>query len=247
MHVVRRCGLWSLSVLPHLVLLPGMDGTGDCFSPFLKCLSTAISYTVINYDNGIPMDYDSIEVSIRKQLPLEVPFIILGESFSGPIAISIAAAPPENLIGVVFVCTFARNPQPMLTWLKPFIRFTPIKSAPKSAMQYFILGSHATASLNTMLHAAIDQVSEEVLRFRAALVLDIDYTNLIDKISLPCLYFVATQDRVVPRAASQYMFDRLSNVRVEEINAPHFLLQVEPVQAAKLIEKFVISLTVEIE
>jgi pimeloyl-[acyl-carrier protein] methyl ester esterase len=206
-----------------------------------------ISYTVIHYDNEVSMDYDALEVSIRKQLPRERPFVILGESFSGPIAISIAAAPPENLIGVIFVCTFVRNPQPMLTWLKRFIRFMPIKSAPKSAMEYFILGSHGTASLNKMLRAAIDQVSEEVLRFRAELVLDVDYTKLIDKISLPCLYLFAKRDRVVPSGSSKFMFDRLSNVRVEEMDAPHFLLQVEPVQAAKLIEKYITSLTDEIE
>ena len=60
------------------------------------------------------MGYDELEVLVRAALPTGQRYFLLGESFSGPLAIRIAANPPAGLAGVILCGTFAKNPLPWL-------------------------------------------------------------------------------------------------------------------------------------
>ena len=75
-----------------LVLLPGMDGTGELFAPLLNALNPGLRTTVVSYADR-PATYAEHESVALAELPKDRPFAILGESFSGPIAVTIAAQP----------------------------------------------------------------------------------------------------------------------------------------------------------
>src|SRR4051812_12633896 len=102
-----------------LVLLPGMDGTGLMFAPFIAALGPDVDCRVVAYPTDRALDYAEHEAIARAALPGDAPYVILGESFSGPIAIRIAASAPANLMGLVLCCSFARSPQPLLACLRP--------------------------------------------------------------------------------------------------------------------------------
>ena len=72
-----------------LVLLPGMDGTGDLFAAFLSAPGCDLDVKVVSYPTDVALGYADLEAFARAALPTDRPFVILGESFSGPIAISI--------------------------------------------------------------------------------------------------------------------------------------------------------------
>jgi pimeloyl-ACP methyl ester carboxylesterase len=110
-----------------VVILPGMDGTGIELTDFVAALAPELEAIVVTYPNDRPMDYAGHEAVARTSLPIDRPFVLLGESYSGPIAISIAASAPRGLIGLVLCCSFARNPHPALSWLR---RLVPFGSAP---------------------------------------------------------------------------------------------------------------------
>src|SRR5262249_36681451 len=94
----------------RLLLLPGLDGTGALFAPFLPELDHAFKPHVIAYPTEEVMPQES-------ELPRE-PFAIVAESFSGPIALSIVVRPPPNLLAVVLVATFVESPMRwMPSWL----------------------------------------------------------------------------------------------------------------------------------
>ena len=95
-----------------VVILPGMDGTGIELTDFVAALAPELEAIVVTYPNDRPMDYAGHEAVARTSLPIDRPFVLLGESYSGPIAISIAASAPPGLIGLVLCCSFARNPHP---------------------------------------------------------------------------------------------------------------------------------------
>src|SRR5258706_6807633 len=95
--------------LPTL-LLPGMDGTGRLFSWLVAELPRQIAPRVISYRTDEPLGYRDLEKRIA--IPDE-PFAIVAESFSGPLAIRIAAKRPKHLRAVVLVATFIRS-----QWLK---------------------------------------------------------------------------------------------------------------------------------
>src|SRR5271155_2503715 len=102
-----------------------MDGTGIELTDFVAALAPELEAIVVTYPNDRPMDYAAHEVVARASLPAGRPFVLLGESYSGPIAISIAASAPPGLIGLVLCCSFARNPRPGLAWLRPIVRVLP--------------------------------------------------------------------------------------------------------------------------
>ena len=102
-----------------VVILPGMDGTGIELTDFVAALAPELEAIVVTYPNDRPMDYAGHEAVARPSLPIDRPFVLLGESYSGPIAISIAASAPPRLIGLVLCCSFARNPRPALVVTSP--------------------------------------------------------------------------------------------------------------------------------
>ena len=82
-----------------LVLLPGMDGTGIFFEDFAAVAQPEFDPVIVRYPDDPSRGYAGLEPVARAALPRDKPFLILGESFSGPIAISIAASNPPGLVG----------------------------------------------------------------------------------------------------------------------------------------------------
>lgn len=113
-----------------LVLLPGMDGTGGLFSEFLEALGPGLHPIVVPYPPDQPLDYSQLESIVRSRLPSDQPFVLLAESFSGPIAISIAASAPRGLLGLVLCCSFARSPRPVFSVLRSIVAFLPVWRLP---------------------------------------------------------------------------------------------------------------------
>ena len=80
--------------LPAVVLLPGLDGTGKLFAELVKSLDPGVSAIVVAYPRDQPMGYeelDTLVMSVLNKLPPDQRYVLLGESFSGPLAIRIAA------------------------------------------------------------------------------------------------------------------------------------------------------------
>jgi pimeloyl-ACP methyl ester carboxylesterase len=70
-------------------------------------------------------------------------------------------------------------------------------------------------------------------------VIGADVVDVLRSIAVPVLYLRGSEDRLVPPAASRLVLNNVSRGRVEELVAPHFLLQTVPNEAAKLVEEFV--------
>jgi pimeloyl-ACP methyl ester carboxylesterase len=100
--------------LPQLIVLPGLDGTGSRLTAFLREMQRAVPTRIIGYPPGQPMGYAELESLVRQLLPQDERYVLLAESFSGPIAIRMAADPPPGLAGLILCGTFAKNPFPWL-------------------------------------------------------------------------------------------------------------------------------------
>ena len=222
-----------------LVLLPGMDGTGELFDDFLRALGPGIRPVVVAYPLDRALNYDQLEGVVRLNLPLDEPYVLLGESFSGPIAVSIAAAAPPQLRGLVLCCSFVKNSRPMLRALEPFIDLLPVRGIPSPVLSRALLGRFSTPRARQALAIVMRGVSPVALRARMRAVLRADVGALLTRVRVPMLYLKASEDRIVPSAAAE-LISRLSpGVRVVEIEAPHFLLQAVPEEAALCVRSFV--------
>ena len=79
-----------------IVLLPGMDGTGVLLADLKTRLLKRRRVEVISYPANPALGYSTLTAHVIERLPLGR-CVILGESFSGPIAIEAAASEPDRI------------------------------------------------------------------------------------------------------------------------------------------------------
>lgn len=218
-----------------LVMLPGMDGTGELFEPFLHALPSTLRPVVVRYPADRWLDDDALLAHVRNALPDDEPFILLGESFSGPVALKLAAEHPPGLRGVVLAASFARYPNRALALFRPMTSWMPMHLLPRGAMSVPLLGGFATAARQEALHRAVSRVAPAVMARRARQVLSFDATAAVEQIDVPILCLRASRDRVVAASAATEVARRNRRCTVVDIEAPHMLLQCAPAAAAQAI------------
>ena len=224
-----------------LVLLPGMDGSGELFAAFIAALGRAgdsVVPIVISYPPDQALSYESLTELVRARLPTDGAYIVLGESFSGPIAISLAASRPPGLVGLILCCTFARNPTPLFAIFKRLLRVLPIFPAGSALLAPFLLGTSSPAPLRKALRAAIERVSVPVLRHRLRSVLDVDYSAQMRAVNVPILYLQAAQDCVVLAGSARHLQTLQPSMAVIRLEGPHLLLQTAPEEAVAAVKNF---------
>jgi pimeloyl-[acyl-carrier protein] methyl ester esterase len=211
-----------------------MDGSGEFFADFAAALAPEVGSTVVSYP-ALEHGYPDLVDFARQALP-ERPYILVGESFSGPVAISIAASSPPGLRGVVLVCSFARSPVPPLLRRLPFA--PPIWLLPEWLATRMLLGRFATPDYSRLLASSMRKIPPAVWRARLRAVRDVDMTSQLAQIDVPILYLRASWDRVVPRAATDWVLTNAKGVTVVDLDGPHFLLQAQPHEAAAHVKAF---------
>lgn len=201
-----------------------------------------IRYANHHLPPNTPLSYTALESLVRESLPTDRPFVLLGESFSGPIAIALSARQFPQQMGLVLCSTFARNPRPIFSHLSFLLDALPFSLAPVGWIGKVLLGRFSTGALRAALRQAITQVSPSVMRSRLRSVLTVDVSAKLAQINVPTIYLRATHDSVVPGTASALVSSMNRDTRIIEIKAPHCLLQVAPEEAARHIQAFLKTL-----
>jgi pimeloyl-ACP methyl ester carboxylesterase len=217
------------------VMLPGLDGTGKLFDRVVRRCPRWIHPLVVPYPGDEILDYPQLESFVRERLPRDKPFIIVAESFSGPVAVRIASRPPANLAGVVLAASFV-TPSARAVW-----RYLPWRTlfrfpAPVQVLRRVLLASDS--ALLGEMREAIRSVSPRVLAARVRSTLSIDARAELARVTCPLLYIRARRDRVVPLRCLRDILSVREDVVVESLDAPHPVLQHEPDAAWKLIDRF---------
>lgn len=222
-----------------LVVLPGLDGTATLHAAFVSSVGPAFdSVVVVAYPPDQPLDYPALEALVRAELPPAAPFVLLGESFSGPVALSIAASPPPNLVGLVLSTTFAKFPAPLASLLAAFARIAPVRALPPFLLSWLLLGRWATPQLESSLGDALLAVRPAVLRFRATAAMRADASAALGPIAVPVLCLRAIEDRLLSPAASRRILSAIRQCIVVDIEGPHLLLQAAPAACARAVGDF---------
>ena len=222
---------------PLLVLLPGMDGTGLMFEPFVQA-AAGFETRVVRYPPELTSYEDCIRLA-RRALPRDRPFLLLGESFSGPVAIALAAERPAGVVGLVLCVTFARNPRPGWAWAAPILRALPPLRLPLPLLQWLILGRRKPPqALVDLVQTMLPQVPQATLKARLLAVVAVDHTPLLAQIQVPILALCASGDRLVPASATRWLREHLAALDILTLKGPHWLLQTRPEAAVQGLRDF---------
>lgn len=223
------------SLIPALVLLPGMDGSGMLFDPLLEALGAEVNVVRVRYPPDQALDYAALETLVRQALPCGEPYVLLGESFSGPLAIAIAAQRPRGLVGLVLCCSFAANPRPALRRSGWLLRGGWLKAAARLGAARVLLGSDGNARLRRLLAQALAPVAAAVLEQRARAVLKVDVSAQLSAVAVPLHYLQAARDRLVPPACGAAIAQVKPDIVLHVIEGPHCLLQAAPQACAAVL------------
>jgi pimeloyl-[acyl-carrier protein] methyl ester esterase len=219
-----------------LVLLPGLDGTGLMFGPLLPFLE-GFEARVLRYPAALSAYADCLAFA-RARLPADRPFLLLAESFSGPIALALAAEAPPGLAGVALCATFARNPRPGLAWAAPLLRALPPLRLPSILIRLLLLGRGTPGPLEGLIRTLRSEVPAATLKGRLLAVLALDPAPRLAPLRVPALALRARRDRLVPPAATRWMETRLPGLEVLVLEGPHWLLQARPEACARALRAF---------
>jgi pimeloyl-[acyl-carrier protein] methyl ester esterase len=228
----------NINMAHTIVLLPGLDGTGILYQQLAQQLAPEYELQVIAYPLDQLLDYSELLDFIRPQLP-EHPFVVLAESFSGPLGILLAAEQPHNLTALVLCATFGRNPLPAFKGLIHAVDKLPWNELVHHWTALWLQGRYASAELSALLEKALTMVSEPVIKYRAKQVLQVDVLREFATLTLPLMYLQARQDRLIWAFNAKALLQLQPDMQLIRLDAPHFLLQAIPEQAAAQLKQFI--------
>lgn len=227
------------SAMTRFVVLPGLDGDAASRAVFLDHLRLIGPTEFVTYPLDRVERYADAQSLVEPSLPKNDDFILIAESFSGPVACSIAGNRPAGLRGLVLVASFARYPW---SWLRPLVnvvRVLPSGPALDSVLRMFLVGKHATPEQLEVLRSRVRQLPPATIRARLRAVLSTDTLPTLVNARIPTLLLQATNDRLVPNSAAQLIVDRLPATAIHRIEGPHALMQMAPDECARHIRAFV--------
>jgi pimeloyl-ACP methyl ester carboxylesterase len=208
----------------EIILLPGLDGSGQFFGKAEDYFKAFGSVRIITYPSTGEQSYEHLADLIAAQLPESAPFVVVAESFSGPLAIELVSRNIAGLRGLLLVASFATKPLgPMSALAARFVKmaqFMPIPSA--GLMRWGLLGADKSSQAPT-LRAFLLGYNRRTLIARATAALTCDVGDKLCQIDIPIFALVAMQDRLITSGIA--IWDRFANVSVHTIDGPHFLLQ----------------------
>lgn len=225
-----------------LVLLPGLNGTTGLFAPFLEQVNNKFEVIPVSYPTDEIKSYrDLTDLVLEKVKSVDGRFVVLGESFSGPISLFLSQSRPKGLVGVVLVATFIHAPNlrigRFLPWKLGFTLTKPLYSL------RLALTRKGNKGLVSRISSEMQKVSPLVLSARIREIFDVNAADALRDCHVPLMYLRGTRDIVVPKSNLRDILSVRPDLRVVEFNTQHFLLQSQPNKALLEIERFIAECT----
>jgi pimeloyl-ACP methyl ester carboxylesterase len=199
----------------HLVLVPGIDGTGKLFYRQIPSLEGLFSVTTTSLrDDARTMD------DLVAHLHVEVTRVagdgrvtLLGESFGGALTLSYAVAHPERVERLVILNSFAHFGSPARLWLG----YQLLRATPWGMMRILrqlnarrMHSPHTEREEIRRFHDLMRSATREGYLSRLRILREYDIRQHLPSIAVPVLYLASDLDTLVPSVAQARMMSALT-------------------------------------
>jgi pimeloyl-[acyl-carrier protein] methyl ester esterase len=222
----------------RLLLLPGMDGTGRLFAPLQAALPPWLPAVTVSYPPDQPLGYDGLLPLVEAAAAGLGEFVVVGESFSGPLALMLATQRPPGLRGLVLCASFVRFPLPVPQQWRGLVRPWMFRLQPTWLVALVLLGRRGWGPLGRLLRGAVRSVSPAALAARARAVAGVDVTAELQTCPVPVLYLRAAGDLVIRPGCWELVRSVRPDAEIVVLPGPHLVLQVSPAEAAAALAEF---------
>jgi pimeloyl-[acyl-carrier protein] methyl ester esterase len=222
------------------VLLPGIDGTGRNFGQLIAQLPAWISPQVIAYPTQEVLSYTQLTQWVLPSLPADKPYVVIAESFAGPLALRLAERAGENLQALVLCATFVRNPRPNLARLAPLLLHEWVLALPpqKWMARLLVTGFDVTDDMLEQALTIHKHMSPRVILQRLREVMRVDVREQLRACRVPVLHLFAKRDHLILQGATREIQAVRPDIQSLGIDGPHFLLQTRAAQCMAAIVRF---------
>ncbi|HEX5055227.1 MAG TPA: alpha/beta fold hydrolase [Gammaproteobacteria bacterium] len=219
-----------------LVLIPGLDGTGEFFKPFLDIYGRDRA-EVISLPQAGPQDYAALTEYVAQQLPVNRDYVLLAESFGGPIGANLALRGLPRLKGVVFVATFLSPPAWWATTLGlmlPLKKTVPTRLG-RMILRWLLAGSLASDRTMDWVQQVVGGVPADIIKARIRAIRRLRPQQ--GRTDVPALYIQSTQDSLIAAAKFRQFGAHFSDLKLFKIEGPHLILPSRPGDCARTIRR----------
>ncbi len=227
------------SRVPKALLLPGLDGSGRLFAPLLAAGPRGFAPVPISFPPDQALGYAELAGLVRPLLPRRR-FVLLAESFSGPLAVRLAAERPRGLAALILAATFLHRPLDAL--LHPVRGLVGARlfgvPLPAPVIRHFMAGPDAPDAIVAEVQRAVSAVRADVLAHRSSEALRVDAREALAGVEVPILFLAPTRDRLIRRDAHEDVSALRPDAEIALVDAPHMILQRSPHASLARIEEF---------
>lgn len=220
---------------PPLVLVPGMDGTGQLFYRQAPLLARRFRVAALRLrDEAQRMDVlvEDLATFVRAMRHGSERAVVVGESFGGALSMSFALAHPELVRALVIVNSFAHfRPQYRLraaiagTRLMPWGAMAVIRRATAFRMH----SRHTPRSELRRFLAETRRTTREGYLNRLRILMAYDVLPRLRELRVPTLFLAADEDHLVPSVEqAQLMAARVPGSRVRVLEGHGHVCLIAP-------------------
>jgi len=199
----------------HLVLVPGIDGTGLLFYRQIPALERQFAITTTRHrDDARSMEdlVDDLDREIER-VAAGRPVTLLGESFGGALTLSYALAHPERVERVVILNSFAHFGSQARLWLGyHLLRATPWGMM-RIVRQLNASRMHSPQTERDEIdrfHELMRATTREGYLSRMRILRDYDIRDQLPSLNVPALYLAADRDTLVPSVEQARLMSELT-------------------------------------
>ncbi|MBL6765833.1 MAG: alpha/beta hydrolase [Verrucomicrobiae bacterium] len=222
-----------------LLLLPGMDGTDVFFRPLIEALPPSVRTIVVSLPTTGGSGYADLLDYVRQKVAQLSDFYVLGSSFSGPLAVLLAASEPERVRGIILSATFITSPRPRLSQFR-FLMRGPVVGTTRFLRRLPIwFGRSKQDPFRIAKAETWTRVSSGTLAARIRILLAVDVRSELNRCRQPTLCVTFDDDEAVPREKAQEILREAQNAKSVNLSGPHLAMVLNPTPLAQEIEKFI--------
>lgn len=194
-----------------LVLVPGMDGTGQLFYRQVPLLSQAfrtVTYALRSDARAMETLVDDLGRVIQTVAPATHRAIVVGESFGGALAMSFALARPEAVSALVILNSFPYfAPQSRLRLARYGLGLIPwgAMALIRRATAFRLHSAHTHRQEIKRFMEVTAGASRAGYFNRLELLMSYDLRHRLHELRVPTLFLAADQDHLVPSVRQAQM------------------------------------------
>ena len=218
-----------------VVLVPGLDGTGQLFyrqRTLLAHTRRVATYALRDQAADMRVLVADLAQVIETVAPVERRAIVIGESFGGTLAMSLALERPEHVSALVVLNSFPYfSPQSRLHLARWGLRAMPwgMMSLVRRLTAFRLHSSHTHADELNQFMALTRQASRDGYLNRLGLLTRFDIRGRLGDLRVPTLFLAADRDHLVPSVAqARYMAARVPNAAMRVLEGHGHICLIAP-------------------